>query len=206
MLELGDQVIVNTDRSPFDHIAENTGKEYFENRGVHHTSVDLNGLHGAVQADLSKPILITDWRGAFDIITNAGTSEHVSPFEGQYQCFKNIHDCLKKAGIAVHLVPDIDELKQHGHWRNHCNFYYSHNFFVLLAELNGYTLLLSQVNNGRQCVCLRKNTDAPFTQDKETLLAAIAHREYSLMWRVAHFTRPLRQRFGLTYSDFRFKR
>ncbi len=76
MLELGDQTI-DTDQIP-----ESTGKEYYENRGVLHTSFDLNGNHGALRVDLSKPIRNPDWLGAFDIITNSGTSEHVEPLAG----------------------------------------------------------------------------------------------------------------------------
>ena len=47
MLELGDQTIGAAG------IDETTGKEYFENRGVQHTSFDLNAKHGALPVDLA---------------------------------------------------------------------------------------------------------------------------------------------------------
>jgi SAM-dependent methyltransferase len=170
MLELGDQTI----RTP--GIPERTGKEYFENRGVDHTSFDLNAKNGALPVDLAQPIEDSRWLGAFDIVTNAGTTEHVEPYEAQYVCFRSIHDCLKVGGIAVHVVPDLDELEQHGSWANHCNNYYTDAFFRRLAELNGYTLISSQVMNGNRCVCLRKTTDAPFTASREEVLAGIGRR------------------------------
>lgn len=193
MLELGDQQI-NADGIP-----ERSGKEYYENRRVQHTSFDLNGQRGALQIDLARPIEDPQWRGAFDIVTNAGTSEHVEPLEAQHACFMNIHDCLKVGGIAVHLVPDLDELEQHGRWRSHCNYFYTHGFFVGLAELNGYTLVSSKVIDELRCVCLRKNADAPFTEEREALLAGIGRRTggkvYSGInahWLVSPFARALR--------------
>ncbi len=170
MLELGDQVI------SIEGVAERTGKDYYENRGVAHVSFDLNGAHGALEVDLAQPIADPAWRGAFDIVTNSGTTEHVEPYEAQYTCFQNIHDCLKVGGISVHLVPDLDELEQRGAWRNHCNNYYTHGFFARLAELNGYRLVSSKVINGLRCACLRKNVDAPFTADREAVLAGIGRR------------------------------
>ena len=198
MLELGDQVVVE-----LEPVLETTGKEYFEKRGIFHTSFDLNGQHGAIRVDLSKPIRNPDWLGAFDIVTNAGTSEHVEPFRSQYECFLNIHNCLRQGGIAIHMVPDIVELEQRGLWKNHCNYYYSHEFFALLAEFNGYDLLSSKVINGLRCVCLRKSADVPFTRDRDAVLAAIARRKVGTFRRVLIETGPIRQRFGLTRSSFR---
>ena len=214
MLELGDQTIAT------DLIPETTGKEYYENRGVLHTSFDLNGKHGALRVDLSKRIRNPDWLDAFDIVTNSGTSEHIEPIKSQYVCFMNVHNCLVQGGIAIHLVPDIVELENGGHWKNHCSNYYSHEFFVLLADLNGYTLLSSKVIDGLRCVCLQKNADVPFTPDRAALLDGIARREGGVVypgindhplirpftrviWRLLDDTRPTRQRLSLTRSAFR---
>ncbi len=170
MLEFGDQVL-GADLAP-----ETTGKEYYERRGVHHTSFDLSGQHGSVRVDLGKPFRNAQWLGAFDIVTNSGTSEHVEPFERQYGVFKNAHDSLVRGGIAVHLVPDADELDLHGHWKGHCNYYYTHDFFETLAKLNASTLMSSVVINGLRCVCIRKDEDVAFTADKQAILSRIAVR------------------------------
>ena len=167
MLELGDQVISDED------ISEKTGKVFFKNLGVLHSSVDLNGLHGAIQIDLSKPANKSEWVNHFDIITNSGTSEHVEPKNGQYECFRNIHRWLKVGGVSVHLVPDIDELKERGHWKNHCNNYYSRSFFEMLADQNDYEIVSMKIINGLICACMKKRSDVPFMEDRQKMLAHI---------------------------------
>lgn len=192
MLELGDQTI------GADGIPEKTGKKYYENRGVQHTSFDLNAKHGALPVDLAQPIRDPQWLGAFDIITNSGTTEHVEPLEAQYECFMNIHDCLKVGGIAIHLVPDFDELEQRGRWESHCNNYYTHGFFALLAELNGYALVSSKVINGLRCACTRKTTDAAFTENRDALLAEIGRRTGGVVYSGIN-THPLLSPFARLY-------
>jgi len=172
MLELGDQVIEDPD------IAEQTGKEYFSNRGFEHISVDTNGLHGAIVRDLTRPEEFQDWHGAWDILTNIGTTEHVEPFESQYDCFGIIHDCIKIGGIAIHLIPDVYERDERGAWKNHCRFYYSETFFEMLARECGYELLSNTVINGLRCATVKKTKDIPFLDDRRKFLDAIARREH----------------------------
>jgi len=174
MMELGDQIVLDPETDA------DTGKAYFTNRGYHHVSVDINGLHGSVVRDLSRPEQFQDWHGAWDIITNAGTSEHVEPFESQYECFRIIHDCLKVGGIAVHLIPDVHQHDKHGAWKNHCRFYYSDTFFEWLAKECGYEVLFNTVIDGLRCATVRKTSHVPFMNDRATFLAAIAQREYSI--------------------------
>jgi hypothetical protein len=119
MLELGNQHVYSSE------IPERAGKQYYEARGVDHTSFDLNGKDGAESVDLSKPCDGARWRTRFDLITNSGTTEHVEPYNAQFECFRNIHDWLKPGGIAVHLVPDVKELDERGAWKDHCGNYYS---------------------------------------------------------------------------------
>lgn len=176
MLEFGDQII--TDES----IPEKTGKLYFSNIGVEHVSVDLSGQHGALKLDLSKPQQFSRWRGYFDIVTNAGTSEHVEPTSAQYECFLVIHNALKVGGVAVHLVPDINELESKGCWSGHCNNYYSHEFFVMLAKNNNYRLVASTVMDGLRCSAIQKQVDAPFMEGRATFLEHIAVRKGGIMY------------------------
>jgi hypothetical protein len=177
MLELGDQTIAS------DAIPENTGKAYYENRGVAHTSFDLNGANGALRVDLSRRIRKRAWLGAFDVVTNSGTTEHVEPYDAQYVCFLNVHNCLRPGGVAISLVPDVEELDRNGAWKNHCNHYYSHAFFARLAELNRYDMVASKLINGLRCAALRKTRDAPFTRDRAAVLAGIARREGGMVYR-----------------------
>lgn len=171
MLELGDQVINDP------NIAEMTGKAYFINRGFEHVSVDINGLHGAVVRDLTRPEQFLDWHGSWDVLTNAGTTEHVEPYESQYECFAIIHDCLRVGGIAIHLIPDVYERDEHNAWKNHCRYYYSKSFFKLLAKKCGYELLSNTVINGLRCATVKKTRNVPFMGDRAQFLELIAKRE-----------------------------
>ena len=167
MLELGDQVV---------KIPKMTGKEYFTAHGYKHTSVDINGLHGALVRDLTKPEQFEEWHGLYDIITNAGTAEHVEPFESQYECFNIIHDCLKVGSVAIHILPDVHEHDDKGAWVGHCHFYYSHSFFKILAEECGYVLLSSELIRSMRCVAMKKIIDVPFMEDRSQFLSTIARR------------------------------
>jgi len=171
MLELGDQVIEDP------NIAEETGKAYFRNRGFEHVSVDINGLHGAIVRDLTRPEQFQDWHGSYDVLTNAGTTEHVEPFESQYECFRIIHDCIKVGGIAIHLIPDVNELDEHGAWKYHCRYYYSESFFELLAKECEYELLSNKVINGLRCATVKKTKNVPFMNDRPKFLKSIAKRD-----------------------------
>lgn len=170
MLELGDQVIDDP------QVPERTGKDYFANRGYRHTSVDINGLHGALVRDLTRPEEFRDWHDSWDILTNSGTTEHVEPFEAQYECFRILHDVIRVGGIAIHLIPDAQERDQHGAWRNHCHYYYSESFFELLAKECRYELLSNTVINGLRCAAVRKTSNVSFMNDRSKFLAAIARR------------------------------
>jgi hypothetical protein len=189
MLELGDQVIDDP------AIPEKTGKAYFERRGFEHVSVDLNGRHGALVRDLTKPEQFRDCHNRWDIITNAGTTEHVEPFESQYECFGMLHDCLKPGGIAIHIVPDVEEHDNHGAWRNHCRYYYSQFFFELLAAENKYEMLSNTVINGLRCAAVRKVEAVPFTIDRGLFLHSISRRE--MTFTPTRLLRNLLTRIGL---------
>jgi hypothetical protein len=178
MLELGNQ-----DIDVRSGIQERLGKDYFCNRGIiEHVSIDLNGEDGALAYDLARPIDRREFIGRFDVITNAGTSEHVEPIAGQYTCFQNIHNMLAVGGIAIHIVPDVEELDLRGSWKNHSNNYYSKEFFLMLADENAYRLLSSIVLSGLRCVCLQKTVDAPFMQNRDLLLAKISRRSGGIVY------------------------
>jgi hypothetical protein len=166
MLELGDQVVKKK-----SGLSERTGKEYFTNLGYDHTSVDLNGNRGSLIKDLTKSTDFEEWTSYFDILTNSGTTEHVEPFDNQYDCFKILHDCVKIGGLMIHLIPDIEPLDQ-GHFANHCNYYYSEKFFNDLALNCNYTILENTIMDNLRCAVLIKNSNN-FWQDKDSFLKNI---------------------------------
>lgn len=159
MFELGNQ------RFAFSGCS--TGKEYFTNKGMHHTSVDINGEDGALPLDLTKPEMFGEFKNKYDILTNLGTTEHVEPIDKQYDCFSIIHSVVKPGGIMIHMVPDVEEYDVSGAWNKHCNIYYRKEFFTQLVEHCNYTMLDSKVIFGLRCVVMRKEVDQMFTTNKD---------------------------------------
>lgn len=170
MLEFGDQVVRGAG------VEEKTGKEYFEARGWKHVSVDMNGRHGAVKKDLRCPEAFEEWRGQFDVVTNAGTSEHVEPIEKQWECFKVAHDCLRVGGLAVHILPDVVSHDEEGAWAGHCSIYYSLEFFNNLAGWNCYWIVKEAQINGLLCVAMRKESDIAFLPNLDAFLSCLHWR------------------------------
>jgi hypothetical protein len=85
-------------------------------------------------------------------------------------------------GVAIHLVPDVNECDERGFWKGHCPFYYSSEFFELLATECGYEMLRNEVINGLRAVAVRKSRDIPFMSDRSNFLRAIAVREGGLSY------------------------
>lgn len=69
--------------------------------------------------------------GAFDVVLNFGTTEHVF---NQLNSFKVIHDTAKVGGFIFHQVPTVGYLN-HGYWT------YSIKTFVDLAAANEYEVV-----------------------------------------------------------------
>jgi hypothetical protein len=156
MCELGNQKI----RVSAAQITKaKTGKEYFSSLGYDHTSIDRNGLDGALPLDLCEPIDTPELIGQFDVLTNSGTSEHV---EDQYECFKNIHSLVRQNGIFIHLNPKT------GSWRRHGLYYYTFDFHRRLASGADYEILQEADIAPKEgefhlvCVGLKKRGRNPF--------------------------------------------
>ncbi len=173
MMELGDQCMLPEAGWEID---VQTGKEYFAAMGFEHISVDLNAEHGALPYDLSLPVLRDDWIGAFDVLTNFGTSEHVEPFNAQYECFRTMHQWVRVGGIFIHFVPDIEALERDGAWKDHCRYYYSSTFFTMLARENGYSIINVEFIDGLVAITLCKEKDCRFMGDRSLFLKHIARR------------------------------
>jgi hypothetical protein len=105
-------------------------KDYFEKMGISHTSIDLNGLDGALKLDLCTPLQLPE----ADVVTNIGTSEHVLD---QEMCFENIDRFSKK--WMVHQVPLVGNWIGHGDQDFEC-YKYDEDFFKSLAEKYHYII------------------------------------------------------------------
>lgn len=109
--------------------ASTTYKSVFEALGYEHVSVDWNGQHGALIRDLRKPLDL----GQFDMVTNFGTTEHVSNQEGVW---RNIHNACRVGGVYVGQTPYHDGRN----WWWHGEWYPTEGFFESFAELNGWRI------------------------------------------------------------------
>ena len=171
ILEFGNQIV-----EAGQGYSEKTGKEYWTNQLMDHTSIDVNGLNGALKKDLTK---ISDFQGMFhqfDVVYNAGTSEHVEPFEDQYTCFKIADMCCKIGGIMIHSVPEIRNRDIRGTWIDHCRYYYSKQFFKTLIEESNYEYIMSHKSLTSISYTFQKTINSNFMKDKELFLSNIAIR------------------------------
>ena len=123
--------------------------------------------------DLTKPFG-EEWRDRFDMVTNFGTTEHVTD---QYAVYSNIHFLTRTGGVMIHSVPMI------GEYPGHCLYRYTRDFFQVVAKLNGYFPVVEElkyvVGSKKQIQILAsailvKKQNAPFlnrdTFEKEALL------------------------------------
>ena len=106
-------------------------KKIYEERGVLHTSMDLNGRDGALPIDLGQPVP-SIYVNQFDVVTNYGTIEHIN---NQFETFKNVHDMCKEGGIMIHVFPLL------GNWLKHCRYHYSEKFVTKLASVCDYCVI-----------------------------------------------------------------
>lgn len=186
MLELGNQHFKGEIKTSMKaKFKTKAAKPYFESLGIEHVSFDLNGQDGSIPIDLSALLEDSKYYSYFDVVTNVGTSEHVDPLSGQYECFRNIHLCTKPGGIMVHINP---EYKTHP---KHSNNYYSKEFWETLAELNSYEIIrletiVKKSGSSLLACCMRKVGDSPFTTERKTILKKVFRKEKN---RVTHYVR-----------------
>lgn len=140
-------------------------KLWFESLGFRHVSVDWNGRDGALNRDLRIPL----WPefGQFDMVTNIGTTEHVSDQRGVWE---NIHHLTVTGGILCSLTPYPDGKN----WWWHGDWYPTEGFFQSFAALNGWEL--ERLYKDREppfCnlyARLKKTEDKPFTMPDLSLI------------------------------------
>jgi len=154
MLELGGKI-----NAPF------TYKAYFEAIGFEHISIDWNGDHGALIRDLQKPLF--QELGQFDMVSNMGTTEHVSDQAGVWA---NIHNLTKEGGVYVGQTPYHDGKS----WWWHGDWYPTEDFFKSFAELNNWDIermyIDREVPNQNLYVRMIKEEDAPFAMPDLSLI------------------------------------
>ena len=97
--------------------------------GFEHTAIDIDGP--AIPLDLNRDSVPDGLRGTFDLVINAGTTEHLA---NQENAFRVIHDLVRPGGLMYHEVP-AGGLIDHGF------ISYQPKFFFWLCEQNDYKLV-----------------------------------------------------------------
>lgn len=166
MFELGCQEIRKRVRKGLK--SPQSGRSYFISIGMKVVSVDKTGCLNSIKMDLRKP-LPSEYYNKFDIVTNFGTTEHIKPFEYQYNCFKNIHLSGKKGLVMIHFLPKKKK------YLGHCQAYYTHDFFKLLAKYNKYKIIFIEDVKERATtstigVCLVKKYNNDFMEKNEIFI------------------------------------
>lgn len=172
MLELGNQYLyIFQNQKPFDEYPDKyltngnvvVAKEYFQELGIDHVSLDYTGNDGALKGDLDYPI---DLKRTFDVITDFGTSEHCTNL---YQVHKNIHNHSHIGTTIFHANPLI------GNWPQHGVYYRKSDFYEKLCSAMEYELLetytgfvLGNSTDGWNVYGVyRKVKDIPFMKKEE---------------------------------------
>jgi len=109
---------------------ESFAGELFEAAGMDYLSFDIAQGYKTEVIDFNREPLPERHRGAFDLVVNFGTTEHILH---QYNSFKVIHEATKPGGRMWHQLPAIG-------FTDHCYFTYTGRFFFELAGYNEYRL------------------------------------------------------------------
>lgn len=161
ILELGNQIM------NLEDVQGISAKKFYESLGLSHTSVDQNGKDGAIKVDLSKPI---DWLGTFDIITDMGTSEHVSDI---YECLINVLSHAKGGTIIIHKNPKTGNFPMHGFHFFTLEFWKSYAKLCNLEieEIYEHAIYHNTID-GYECIAIfkvTKETSLPTKEDFEKI-------------------------------------
>jgi hypothetical protein len=101
---------------------------FWESLGFAYDAVEYGGHRGVTSLDLNRDSVPDALRGAFDLVVNTGTTEHVI---NQDNAFRVIHDLTKVGGVMLHELPG-------GGMLTHGVVSYNPQFFWLLCRDNNY--------------------------------------------------------------------
>jgi hypothetical protein len=152
--------------------------KYYVLKGIDkYACIDLNEENGAMKLDLSKPIA---YFGEFDLVTDFGTSEHIAPYDSDDNYRDNCNDIWTRSVTGVEALYNCWKTKYNasskfiisanpatGHWIKHGHFYYTLDFYRVLAELTGMKILKLQEQyamhnyvDGKEIACVLDITDS----------------------------------------------
>lgn len=115
--------------------------EWYKEKGISYDSIDINGENGARVIDLGKPFNMII---PFDLVVDAGTSEHVCTdgkfdWSAIYNCWLNKFNLCKIGGWIISENPKT------GNWPGHGFNYYTKEFYKELQDNSDLqTMLLEE--------------------------------------------------------------
>jgi len=204
-IDLGAPTPVSIAHGEMKHldIAAPAARKFWLWLGFEHAAIDIDGSPGSIALDLNFDSVPPPARGRYHLVTNFGTTEHVT---NQLNAFEVIHDLTAREGLMLHHVPAQG-------FANHGFFNYNAKFFWMLARSNGYRWIygdysqgepyplpsnilesLSQrppyasynVADGGLCIIMQKVFDIPFVPPldvatgTQTNVAAVKRRYWSV--------------------------
>jgi hypothetical protein len=121
-------------------------QQFWESLGFSYNAVEYGGHRGVTSLDLNRDRVPYRLRSSFDLVVNAGTTEHVT---NQDNAFRVVHDLTKVGGVMMHEVPA-------GGMLTHGVVSYNPQFFWLLCRDNNYEVIDLTVSHAG---------DAPISND-----------------------------------------
>ncbi|NBR61185.1 MAG: hypothetical protein EBT86_05975 [Actinobacteria bacterium] len=159
----------------------------FESKKMIHTYIEPSGTDGSTVWPISNvpapnavfKVLhlsdqLTEYNNYFDAIVNISTTEHLEPYENQYDIWKNIHSMCKVDGVMIHILPDSDECRNYLRWYGHCHYYFGYDFFEYLANVLDYEIINNELLNFNRSIALKKTSNSNFNFDRAEFLSKIA--------------------------------
>jgi len=156
---------LNTKRESRDYMRKNGKRSfgrfqnYLENGGSEVVVIDINPLGGTsvLHYDLGRPILDPSLQGAFDLVIDGGTGEHI---DNQFELFNNIFNFLKVGGISINILP------YHGYWEGHARWNYDFTWFETFVTRSKI-----------QLIEIQKSSDCYGLLDRQTVYCAMRKTE-----------------------------
>jgi SAM-dependent methyltransferase len=99
--------------------------------GLGYESIDIADGYRTTLLDLNRDALPKPFAGAFDLVMNVGTSEHVLD---QAAVFRLVHEATRPGGLMFHQLPAAG-------FANHGYYCYTPRLFCDLAGYNGYEIV-----------------------------------------------------------------
>jgi hypothetical protein len=139
---------------------------FWEALGFSYDAVEYGGHRGVTSLDLNRDQVPYRLRASFDLVVNAGTTEHVV---NQDNAFRVMHDLAKVGGVMMHEVPA-------GGMLTHGVVSYNPQFFWLLCRDNNYEVMDLTIAHA---------ADAPISNDVLVSNTQFAHSRKPVQTRLA---------------------